>query len=383
MRILPDGGFVAVLVDYNLPDGDAWDLVTLVRGLVPRIPAIVVTAMGSEAVAAEAVVRGVAAYLTKNDGFADQLGEVVERAVRLARAEEEMRHNALLLREIADHAHDVIVLSDGAGTILFASAATEHMLGVPADILIGQKLENFIHPEDRVAWQSAGRSGPRPHAARQIFRCQRHDGHVVSFEPVFVSVGEGSATRTLGVLREVTERLRLEERVRHQERMEALGQLTGGLAHDFNNLLGVMIGNLDLLSDRLGTNPAAEELARGALDAALLGAELTGGLLAFARRQELRPVQMDVNAAIRSIVRLVSRPLGLDGRIELRLADLVWPVSVDRAQFETAITNLTTNARDAMPQGGCVTITTSNLHFAADDAEAHAELVQGTTLRSR
>jgi PAS domain S-box-containing protein len=371
---LAGGGFVAALLDYNLPDGDAWTLVTLAREQTPPIPVILVTAMGSETVAAEAVLHGVSEYIRKSDGFLERLGGAVERAARLADADEEMRRNGSLFRTIADSAHDAIVLLDGAGTILFASAAAEPLLGQTPAALIGQRLADFIRAEDRADWQQDGRVPPRRGAPRQVYRFQLRDGQAGSIEPAFATIGEGEATRTLGVLRDVTERVRLEERVRHQQRMEAIGHLTGGLAHDFNNLLGVVIGNLDLLRDQPGVPESVQELAQDALEAALLGAELTRRLLAFARRQDLRPIHSDVNASVRSIARLLSRVLGEDISVELRLADDVWPVSVDRVQLETAITNLAANARDAMPRGGRLVIATGNAHLDADAAATHAEV---------
>ena len=218
---------------------------------------------------------------------------------------------------------------------------------------------------------------PRGGAARRVYRVRHDDGTIVSVEPTFATIGRGEATRTLGVLRDVTERVRLEERVRHKERMEAIGHLTGGLAHDFNNLLGVVIGNLDLLQDEAGISEATRELAHDALDAALRGAELTRGLLAFARRQDLRPTHADVNASVEAVVRLLSRVLGADIAVELRLAEDVWPVLVDRVQLETALTNLIANARDAMPRGGRLVIATGNAQVDADRAEANSDLAPG------
>ena len=271
---LTDGGFAAVLLDYSLPDGDAWHLVTQAREMRPLVPVIMVTAMGSESVAADAMRRGVAAYIVKGDGFIDGLGVAVDSAVRLAEADEEMHRNSSLFRAIADNAHDAIVLLDGGGTIRFASMAAEQMLGEPPAALIGRRLADFIDFEDRtgkprrdvVRNDLASRRG----AGRRVYRVRHDDGATVSVEPTFATIGEGEATRTLGVLRDLTERVRLEEQLRHKERMEAIGHLTGGLAHDFNNLLGVVIGNLDLLQDEAGF-PTRAELARDALDAALAG----------------------------------------------------------------------------------------------------------------
>jgi two-component system, cell cycle sensor histidine kinase and response regulator CckA len=377
---LAGGRYAAVLLDYNLPDGDAWSLVRLARGRRPPIPVIMVTAMGSETVAADAVLHGVSEYIRKSDGFFERLGGAVERAARQAAADEEMRNNDSLFRAIAENAHDAILLLDGTGTILFASAAAETMLGETPAALIGRHLADFIRQEDRADWRQGGLVPPLHGATHPIYRLKLRGGHIGAVEPAFATIGEGDAARTLGVLRDVTARVRLEERVRHQQRMAAIGRLAGGMAHDFNNILGVVIGNLDLLRDRTEVGETVRELAQDALDAAVRGAELTHGMLAFARRQDLRPVLADVNASVRSIARLLGRVLGEDISIELRLTDDVWPVSVDRVQLETALTNLAANARDAMPRGGCVVIATRNQHLdvqAPQFHEAHAEPLPG------
>jgi PAS domain S-box-containing protein len=176
---------------------------------------------------------------------------------------------------------------------------------------------------------------------------------------------------------DVTEQRRVEEQLRQSQKMEAIGSLTGGMAHDFNNLLGVIIGNLDMLHARIGNNAAAKGLASEALDAALRGADLTQRLLAFARRQPLRPVQIDINQLVASAVKLLSRVLGENVEISFSPADNVHPVVADRVQLEAALTNLATNARDAMPQGGRLMIATENRQLDHHYAAEHSEVTPG------
>jgi len=151
------------------------------------------------------------------------------------------------------------------------------------------------------------------------------------------------------------------------------------MAHDFNNMLGVIIGNIDLLREIRKDDADADldELAREALDAAFRGADLTRRLLAFARQQPLRPQRVDVNELVSGITRLLSRTLGEDIEISLDLSTELWPVVVDPAQLEASLTNLATNARDAMPHGGRLMVVTSNRHLDADYAAQHAEVVPG------
>jgi signal transduction histidine kinase len=161
-------------------------------------------------------------------------------------------------------------------------------------------------------------------------------------------------------VRERTEELAETERQLAQaQKMEAIGNLTGGIAHDFNNLLNVIIGNLDVLVET-SQNSENDELLNDVLNAALRGRDMTKRLLAFARRQPLRPQRTDVNALLSDLFRLLERTLGSRIAVRLVLAEGLWPVEIDPGQLEDAITNLTANARDAMPNGGRITVTTSN-----------------------
>ena len=176
---------------------------------------------------------------------------------------------------------------------------------------------------------------------------------------------------------ELTSRRKIELQLVQAQKMEAVGQLTGGLAHDFNNLLAIIIGNLDAVRESCTYDREMAELIGSAVEAALRGAELTRQLLAFARRQSLAPQRCDINATIGAIVRLLSRTLGEDIVIDLQLGTVVWPVMVDVAQLEAAITNLATNARDAMSHGGQLTIVTRNTRLDEDYAQRYDEVAPG------
>ena len=165
-------------------------------------------------------------------------------------------------------------------------------------------------------------------------------------------------TVSMGV--DVTERVRIEQRLREVQRMEAIGQLTGGLAHDFNNYLAVVIGNLDLLADCRFDDPEAPKLIEGALAGAQRGAELTRSLLAFSRRQPLNPRSLDVGQRVNDVARLLKRTIGEKITLDVQVAPGLWPVEIDAAQLDSAIVNLANNARDAMPDGGTLTLGVRN-----------------------
>jgi signal transduction histidine kinase len=169
----------------------------------------------------------------------------------------------------------------------------------------------------------------------------------------------------------------IEAQLRQAQKMEAIGNLTGGMAHDFNNLLAVVIGNLDMLVNRRKNDADVQELGNEARDAALQGADLTRRLLAFARRQPLEPRQVNINDLISNHAQLLRRLLGPQVDIRLDLSSGIWPAIIDPTQLEAAITNLATNARDAMPHGGSLTIATGNRHLDEDYAATHAEVTPG------
>ena len=187
----------------------------------------------------------------------------------------------------------------------------------------------------------------------------------------------GQAVRLKGTVRESLARQQeIESQLRQAQKMEAIGNLTGGMAHDFNNLLGVVIGNLDLLLNHT-KDPDIQELGGEARDAAMQGADLTRRLLAFARRQPLLPQPVSINDLISNHAQLLRRLLGAQIEVRLHLGANIWPAIVDPTQLEAAITNLATNARDAMPGGGILTIATGNRHLDEEYAATHTEVVAG------
>jgi signal transduction histidine kinase len=176
---------------------------------------------------------------------------------------------------------------------------------------------------------------------------------------------------------EITTGREAQEHLVQAQKMDAIGNLTGGLAHDFNNLLGIIIGNLDLLRTTGGDGTTAGEFISEAIEAATRGAELTHGLLAFARRQPLRLERIDVNALMSRTVKLLKRTLGENVTIALELDPMPWPVIADPAQLEASIANLATNARDSMPKGGRLGIRTTKRQLDAGYAAQHADVTPG------
>jgi signal transduction histidine kinase len=195
---------------------------------------------------------------------------------------------------------------------------------------------------------------------------------------------KGEFTRLLPAIdRELREAARrrdhraMEEHLHQAQKVEALGQITGGISHDFNNLLGVIIGNLDLLQDSLRDDPERTEFVEGALNAALRGAELTKSLLAVARQQPLSARVIDLNERLPGMVAMLQRTLGSDIHITTLLADDLWPSQADPSRVEDALLNLAINARDAMPDGGAIAIETANIGLDEHHPSTPVELTPG------
>jgi PAS domain S-box-containing protein len=275
-----------------------------------------------------------------------------------------------------------IYMLDHDGTVMLWTASAERVFGYTKEEVIGllppYLFEDYI--DDFRANIARAVSGDLETGAREI-HIRRKDDKILDMLVRWSRVHD-EAGRILGIMcaaTDITENKKLESHLRQAQKMEAIGNLTGGMAHDFNNLLGVIIGNLDLLRDRQTADAAPEldELAHEALDAALRGADLTRRLLAFARRQSLQPERVNINELIAGISKLLDRTLGEEIEITLELNTDIWPVVVDPAQLESSLINLATNARDAMPKGGHLIIATSNRRLDRDYASEIAEVQPG------
>jgi signal transduction histidine kinase len=190
-------------------------------------------------------------------------------------------------------------------------------------------------------------------------------------ETLETRVADGTATLTEiveALHTEARERQRVEVALRQRQKMEAVGQLTAGVAHDFSNLLQAMMGGLELLQDRIGTDPESEQLLAMSIDAARRGARLTHHLLAFSRRQALRPSEIDIDSLLRAMVAMLERTLGPSISIHTTGDSTGLQVFADSAQLEACILNLALNARDAMPGGGTLTIRVCGMHVNQDPA---------------
>jgi two-component system, cell cycle sensor histidine kinase and response regulator CckA len=301
-------------------------------------------------------------------GFAKICRDLSERKA----AEDELQRREARFRSLVENASDLITVLDAAGRVRFQSPSVERVLGHAPAELLGHRALDWVHPEDAARARAALRRVRRRPPATTPVECRfRHrNGTWVTLQ----SVGREFPMEDDGQLlvihsRDVTSQKQLEAQLRQSQKMEAIGQLAGGVAHDFNNLLSVIFGHCERLTRALPPQNALSDSVAEIWRASERAASLTRKLLAFSRRQVLEPKVVDLNALVSEAKTLLERLIGEDVRLVTALRPELPPVRVDLSQIDQVILNLAVNARDAMPQGGTLTLETHEVQADAADAE--------------
>jgi PAS domain S-box-containing protein len=298
-------------------------------------------------------------------------------AIENARLLEQVRQADRNYRLITNHASDAICLLDHTGRYTYVSPSFQGLLGYDPAELIGSDAFALVHPEDMAALQERwARLGPLDQAPL-TFRYRHHDGSWRYYEARGAPFKQDGARYVVLVGRDVTERRQLEEQLLRTQRMEAIGQLAGGIAHDFNNLLVVISGAADLAIESLAPDDPAQTDLHAIQKAAGRAANLTRQLLTFARRQASDLQALNINNLILEIDKLLRRLLPEHIALVTAPATNLWPVRADPSQIEQVIMNLAVNARDAMPNGGALTIETANIALDQEYTRTHLALAPG------
>ncbi len=296
--------------------------------------------------------------------------------------QETLRESAQLARGIIDTALDAFVQIDAQGIILDWNTQAENLLGWRRDEALGKNaFELMGRPEGPLKMALQAFLLSREHVVRQPRRevqIRRRDGSEITAELSIAALKTRDGFVFNAFIRDLTDRIAAEERIRQAEKMEAMGQLTGGIAHDFNNILTVVTGTIEILADAVKGEPQLAAITQMIDEAASRGADLTQQLLAFARKQPLEPKETDVNTLIIDTAKLLQRTLGEHVEIESVFADEVCPAIVDPNQLATAILNLALNARDAMPDGGKLIIETGTVVLDESYARMHGDVRPGS-----
>ena len=297
---------------------------------------------------------------------------LVRKNLGLAQAEKSRANEAAILQAIVDTVRDGIAYFTAEGLLCAFNSNFFRLLDLPASLARLQvtKLADLQAVEasrpQRILGPPAEGQGPL-------------DTHHIAWAGRELDIYRAHVETGgfLIVVMDVTARIRAENTVRHSQKMEAIGHLTGGVAHDFNNLLQIISANLDLASGEARGNHELGQRLQNAMGAVSHGSRLTGQLLAFARRQALQPRSVDLGRLIRDMTGMLRRTLGERIEVEAVIAGGLWNTLADPSQIENVILNLAINARDAMPDGGKLTLEVANAHL--DDAYAanHSEVAPG------
>jgi two-component system cell cycle sensor histidine kinase/response regulator CckA len=318
-------------------------------------------------------------HLAQGLPIRDERGSIVKwigtctdiHAQKIAEAELRLRDRALLA------VSEGILITDPRqpdNPIVFASPGFERLTGYAASEVVGLNcrfLQGKDTNPDTVAEIRSAIRAARPCSVELLN--YRKDGSpfwiALSISPV--RDNEGEVTHFVGVQTDVTDRKRIEEQLRQAQKMEAVGQLAGGVAHDFNNLLTVINGYGEMLLNQLSNNDSLREAVSEMTKAGERAAALTRQLLAFSRKQVLAPSVLDLNSVVIDLEKMLRRIIGEDIRLTTKLQSPLDPVKVDRGQMEQVILNLVVNARDAMPKGGQLLLQTRNVYLSEEYTRDH------------
>lgn len=318
-------------------------------------------------------------------GFAKITRDLTERRAAEAKLRESEQQFRLMVQSVTDYA---IYMLDVEGNVASWNAGAQRIKGYAPEEIIGRHFSNFYTEEDRAAGlprtglQTASRDGRWEHEGQRV----RKDGTRFWAHVVIDAIrdDDGKLVGFAKVTRDITERREAEAALQaaqatmiRSQKLEAIGQLTGGVAHDFNNLLQVISGNLQLLRKDIAGNARAEMRVQNALGGVARGSKLASQLLAFARRQPLEPRVVNAGRLITNMDEMLRRALGGEIEVETVVAGGLWNSLIDPDQLENAVLNLAINARDAMNGEGRLTIEASNAFLDDEYVRQHDELSAG------
>jgi PAS domain S-box-containing protein len=399
-----------VLLDLSLPDASDDGVVAQLRRCAPDVPLVVLSGTRDPRLMVGALRSGAEDFLVKGSIDGEDLARSIRHARERARILTALRVQEEQSRRIIDSASDPFVSIDPAGAVVEWNRSAEELFGWRREEVLGRSLADTLVPPDLRGSHREGlrrllAGGPARLLGKRVeVRAMHRSGAELPVELAIWSVGSGADLRFHAFMHDITERLQLQEereranalaereqyerRLQQAQRLESLGQLAGGVAHDFNNLLAVIGSYLDFVAedvaDAANSDPdkwkrPTEDLeqVRRTVDRAT---RLVSQLLAFGRRDVARLGVLDLNAVVTDVKQLLLRTIGEQIELVGLLHPDLWPITADPGQLEQILVNLAVNARDAMPAGGTLTISTGNLVLDRPAAE-HAGVAPGRYVR--
>ncbi|MGH7520296.1 MAG: response regulator [Gemmatimonadales bacterium] len=370
-----------ILCDHNIPGFGGAEALALAHRALPDVPFILVTGSLDEETAVTYLKSGAADYILKDRVV--RLGPAVLEALERARQRQALQQHERLLREIIDANPNLIFVKDWEGRFVLVNQASADVYGTTVKQMVGKTDADFNPHAEEVAHflrddREVMLSG-RPKLISEEPVTNPTTRQTRWFQTIKVPLrmrDDGSST-LLGVATEITERKHLEEQLMQSQKMEAVGQLAGGVAHDFNNILTAIVGYTDLLASELGGNTRQLEDLEEIRKAARRAAALTRQLLAFSRKQVLEPRILDMNDVILNLDKMLRSLISENIDLRTSLAQDLDAARADPNQLEQVIMNLAINARDAMPEGGTLTIETANATLDPEYATQHVSVIPG------
>jgi two-component system, cell cycle sensor histidine kinase and response regulator CckA len=357
---LHEDNFDAVLLDLFLPDSRGLETLEQVQAVAGDVPVVVLSGLDNTEVAVKAVQQGAQDFVTKGSLNGPLLSRVIQYAIQRQGLRRQVEASHRQLRTIIEadmHGH---MLIDSEGIIRFANPAAERLLGRDAAGLVGAPFGLPVSSEDVTELDLPSRD-------RKPRQVEMHTTPIV---------WEGKSMLLVS-LHDITERRRLEEYRREAQKMEAVGVLAGGIAHNFNNLLTSVLGFAEMMRMDLGEADPLNDYVDRILESGQQGATLANQLLAYSRKQMVQPQVLDVNAVVSRITAELRERLEPHIHVTLDLVEDLWSVRMDLGQLEQVMVQLAYNARDAMPAGGQLSISTDNLIITAEEAALHEDTRPG------
>ncbi len=353
LLLLETTRFDVVLLDLNLGDSTGFETFEAIHHAAPSAAILVLSGSDDEELAVRTVRDGAQDYLVKGSFDRRLLLRSIRYAYERNRTEEALRHSEGTVRAIFESSLDGIIIVNERGVCLEANSAAATLFGVSRQDLGGNNIRKFTEADFDKEWTQFRTMG----SERGQFWVHREDGSRRLVDCCF-SAGILPGQH-LCVLRDITEQHSLEEQLRQSQKMEAVGRLAGGVAHDFNNILGIISGYAELMQ----LNSKDETLIDRAgkiLSATQKASALAKRLLAFGRKQFLSPQLLDLTVVVREAESMVRCMMGASTRCVVQAGEGLGLVKTDQGQLEQVILNLAANARDAMPNGGTLTIRVEN-----------------------
>ncbi|HEV8492811.1 MAG TPA: ATP-binding protein, partial [Candidatus Angelobacter sp.] len=339
-----------VLLDLNLDDSAGYETFHRMRQATARAAILVLSGSNDEELAIKTVREGAQDYIVKGSFDGRLLLRSIRYAIERKKSEEALRQSEVTVRAIFENSLDGILIFEDSGKCLEANAALAALVGVPRDQLIGNRVCDLCEAGLEELW--AGVAGTK--SGRGEFWMQPKNGSRRLVDYCFTS--DILPGQHLTVWRDVTEQKSVEEQLRDSQKMEAVGRLAGGVAHDFNNILGIISGHAELLESS-ARGQAERARAEKIISATEKASSLTRQLLAFGRKQVMSLKLLDMSAVLEGVGSMVDCLMGAEIQINIQAKPNLGLVRADQSQLEQVIMNLATNARDAMPEGGTLTIT--------------------------